>query len=137
MSRKGIYYPGTTYSQRRALFEEWEAKQNVREACEAVRVSESTYYYWKARYEEAGNEGLKACKKPGPRKGMVLGEGLQRQVVELKQSHPAWGKQRIADEVNKGHQWVKVISPNSVRRILEEKGLWVQGEEAGKKTSRP
>ena len=137
MSRKGIYYPQTTYSQRRALFEEWEAKQNVREACEAVRVSESTYYYWKMRYEEAGNEGLKECKKPGPRKGMVLGEGLQRQVVELKQSHPEWGKQRIADEVNKGQQWVKVISPNSVRRILEEKGLWVKGEEVGKKTSRP
>ncbi len=35
-----------------------------------------------------------------------------------------WGKQRIADELAKANTWVPVISPNTVKRILQDAGLW-------------
>jgi hypothetical protein len=49
---------------------------------------------------------------------------IQEKVVAMKKAHPEWGKQRIADELAKGNSWVPLVSVNTVRRILQEKGLW-------------
>ncbi len=40
-------------------------------------------------------------------------------------SHPAWGQQRLADELAKANGWVPLVSPNTVTRILRDAGLWV------------
>ncbi len=57
----------------------------------------------------------------------------QEKVVTMKKAHPEWGKQRIADELAKGNSWVPLVSVNTVRRILQEKGLWEEEVEAAKK----
>ena len=49
---------------------------------------------------------------------------VEEQVVKLRREHPEWGKKRIADELAKANNWVPVVSPNTVRRILEDAGLW-------------
>jgi transposase len=118
MSKQRVYYPRTTYSQRRLLFQVWEEEQNVAEACRQARVAESTFYYWKPRFEAGGYEGLKETKKSGPAKGMC---------------NPKWGKQRIAHELAKKNNWVPLVSANTVRRILQEKGLWAGMGKAGAK----
>jgi hypothetical protein len=38
--------------------------------------------------------------------------------------HPGWGKRRIADELAKGNNYVPLVSPNTVKRILHDAGLW-------------
>jgi hypothetical protein len=43
------------------------------------------------------------------------------------------GKRRIADELAKANNWVPVVSPNTIRRILEEAGLWKPDNEEQKK----
>jgi len=136
MEKQRIYYPRTTYSQRRTLFEKWEATRNINAACEAAHTSRRTFYYWKARFEEQGYEGLKEVRKPGPAKGIRVSPEIQEKVEAMKKAHPNWGKQRIADELAKANSWVPLVSVNTVRRILQEKGLWERvTEEAEKKST--
>ena len=135
MSKQRIYYPRTTYSQRQLLFQVWEETQDVSAACRQARISESTFYYWKPRYEAGGYEALQEVNKPGPSKGMWVSAEIQEKAVGMKKAHPGWGKQRIADELAKGNSWVPLVSVNTVRRILQEKGLWEEGVEAAEKKS--
>ena len=44
------------------------------------------------------------------------------------------GEKRIAQELAKKNSWVPVISPNTVKRVLEEAGLWERVEEEVKKS---
>ena len=59
------------------------------------------------------------------------------QVVGLRKEHPTWGKRRIADALAKGNNWVPLVgSPlgaNTVKRILQDAGLWLQAESEAKK----
>lgn len=135
MTKKRIYYPKTTFSQRQLLFQVWEETQNVAEACRQARTSESTFYYWRERFERGGYEALREFAKTGPARGIQVAAQVQEKVVALKKSHPGWGKRRIADELAKENGWVPLISPNAVRRILVEKGLWLKAEDRAKKKS--
>ena len=134
MKKQRIYYPRTTFSQRQLLFQAWEETQDVGEACQRAQVSESTFYYWKARFESEGYEGLKEVKKSGPARGIQVAESTQAKVVALKKEHPEWGKRRIADELAKENSWVPLISVNAVRRILVENDLWPEVGNEEKKT---
>ena len=133
MSKQRIYYPRTTYSQRKLLFQVWQETQDVAEACRQARTSESTFYYWKPRFEANGYEGLKEVKRPGPAIGIKIATAIQGKVVEMKEANPEWGKQRIADELAKRNSWVPLVSANTVRRILKEKGLWKEVVKEGEK----
>ena len=43
-------------------------------------------------------------------------------------AHSKWGRRRIADEIAKANNWVPLVSPSSVRRILEQAGLLPEAE---------
>mgnify|MGYP003497487798 FL=1 len=133
MSKQHILYPKTTYSQRKLLFEIWEETGDVADACRRAHVSQGTYYYWRERFKENGYEGLQKTKKTGPEKGVLIEEGIKTDVVRLKKENEGWGKRRIADELAKNNGWVSVISPNTVREILREKGMWSEIVSASKK----
>lgn len=134
MKKKRIYYPRTTASQRKKLFEVWEETQDVGAACRAARVSERTFYNWKARFEADGYEALEKFEPAGPTGGSRLSKKVQGQVIDLKKDHPKWGRRRIADEIAKENNWVPLVSPSSVQRILEQAGLLPDPEETKKKS---
>ena len=52
----------------------------------------------------------------------------------MREEHPDWGKQRIADELMKSNDWCPVISASTVYRILVKKGL--VGTDKGDKKKR-
>lgn len=133
MKKKRIYYPRTTASQRKKLFEEWEESGDVGAACRAARVSERTFYNWKPRFEAGGYEALKKFKSAGPTPGSRIPKNVQHKVVELKKAHSKWGRRRIADEIAKENKWVPLVSASSVKRILEQAGLLPEPEAAKKK----
>ncbi len=135
MKEKRIYYPRTTASQRKKLFEVWAESNDVGAACRAVRVSERTFYNWKPRFEEGGYEGLEKFKPAGPKTGSRIPKDVQQKVIELKEGHAGWGRRRIADEIAKENNWVPLVSPSSVKRILEQAELLPEREEAKKKGS--
>ncbi len=124
MTEKRIAYPRTTPSQRRQLFEIWQQTGNARAACRQARVSEGTFYYWKPRFESGGKAALEDFKSHAPLSPACCDEERKQRVIRLKETHPKWGKRRIADELAKANGWVPLVSPNTVRRILVDAGLW-------------
>jgi hypothetical protein len=73
--------------------------------------------------------GLETYEKTGVPKGTgrVAGE-VETKVLELHDQHAEWGKQRLVNEIAKANNWVALVSPNTVRRILEDAGLWQPGK---------
>lgn len=133
MTAKRIHYPRTTGQQRRRLFELWEETGNISEACRKAHVGRGTFYYWKPRFDKEGYEGLAEFESHAPDNPARIEPEVEQAVTELKQAHPDWGKKRIAQELAKSNNWVPLVSPNTVKRILTEAGLWTRVEEAVKK----
>jgi len=127
MSPKRTYYGFTTAQQRKLLFETWEATGSVTGACHKARVSRGLYYYWKPRFEEQGYAGLEEFESRAAHKLRRKAESVEQRVIELRRRNPDWGKARLAQELAKANNWVPVLSPNTVRRILREAGLWPEG----------
>ena len=133
MSQEHTYFRFTTEQQRKLLFEEWEKTGNVTEACRRAHVGRATFYYWKPRFDEHGYAGLAEFESRVAHKLNHKDETIERRVIELRQAHGDWGKFRIADEMAKENNWVPVISPNTVRRILQEADMWPEQPKPGRK----
>jgi hypothetical protein len=136
MTAKHIHFPFTTAQQRKLLFETWEATGNVTEACRKAHVGRGTFYYWKPRFVEQGYAGLEEFASRAPIEPNRTPSAIEDKVIALRQANPEWGKRRIADELAKGNNWEPLVSPNTVRRILEDAGLWKtveagEGEKGG------
>jgi transposase len=136
MSPKRIYFRPATAHQRRLLFETWEAIGSVTKACERARVSRSTFYYWKPRFEKEGYSGLEQNRSHARKNTSRKGKEVEEQVIAMYQAHPDWGKKRIEQEMAKENNWVPVVSLNTVRRILQEAKLWTSSREGKKSRGR-
>ena len=135
MKATHVYFPPTTPQQRKLLFETWEQTGNITTACRKAHVGRATFYYWRSRFEKDGYAGLENYEKLGVPKGTgrVAAE-VEAKILEMHGEHGEWGKHRLANEMAKANNWVPLISPNTVRRILEEAGMWHPGEKRAKKT---
>jgi transposase len=122
---KRPYDRPTTADQRKRLFAVHEETNSVRRAAVAAHVGVGTYYYWRKRFEEGGYPALA---QPGSHRPHTFARQLPasvgQEVLAAKREHPAWGKQRIADELTRANQWVPLASRGTVRRILVDAGLW-------------
>lgn len=134
MSPKRTYYGFTTSQQRKLLFETWEATGSIDEACRKARVSQRFFYYRKPRFEKDGYPGLEEFKSRVAHKLGTKPPEVEAKVIELRRQNPDWGKARIAHEMAKANNWVALVSPNTVKRILQDADLWPE-EGAGKKRS--
>ncbi|MHC5062146.1 MAG: helix-turn-helix domain-containing protein [Planctomycetota bacterium] len=128
-----IHYRRTTAPQRKLLFEKWEEIGNVSEACRTAHVGRGTFYYWQARFEKEGYAGLEEFEDHAPSSPNRIEDEVEQAVIKIKQEHREWGKKRIAHELAKKNNWVPVVSPNTVKRVLQEAGLWAKVEEEVKK----
>jgi transposase len=130
------YSPLTTPPQRRLLFETWQATGDVEQACRVAHVSRRTFYYWKPRFLAEGYAGLERFGSHAPQHPHRTGPAVVAQVIALKQEQPVWGKQRLAEELAKAQGWVPLVSPNTVKRILRDAGLWPEPALPAKKGGR-
>jgi transposase len=93
-----------------------------------------TFYHWKERFEQQGYAGLEQPHSHRPKKfARQKPQAIVDEVIAMRKDHPDWGKQRIAHEIAKAHNWVPVVSHNTVKRILSAAELWNTPSE-GKKT---
>ena len=130
---KRIHFPLTTAQQRRLLFETWQATGDVALACRMAHVGRRTFYSWKPRFLAGGYPALDQFASRAPKRTRRTPDPIAQQVIALRQQHPAWGKQRLADELAKANDWIPLVSPNTVKRILRDAGLWTTAPLAGKK----
>jgi transposase len=133
MAQKRVHFPMTTAQQRRLLFETWEATGDVALACRTAHVGRSTFYYWKPRFTAAGYAALDEFASRAPQHTRRLDSTIEQAVIALRRDHPDWGKDRIADELAKANGWVPIVSPNTVRRMLRDAGLWQPPAASAKK----
>jgi transposase len=133
MAQQRIHFPMTTAQQRRLLFTTWEATGDVALACRTAHMGRATFYYWKPRFTAGGYAALEAFASRVPQRTRRLDATIEQAVIALRQQHPTWGKHRIADELAKAHGWVSIVSPNTVRRILRDAGVWDAPTAAAKK----
>lgn len=134
MTPTNVYYPPTTAQQRKLLFETWEQSGNVTTACQKAHVGRTTFYLWKPRFEKDGYVGLETCEQNGVPKGTGrIAAEVEAEILELHDQHAEWGKHRITHEIAKVNNWVPLVSPNTVRRVLEDAGLWKPEESRVKK----
>jgi transposase len=132
-----IHFPLTTSQQRRLLFQTWEATGDVEEACRTAHVGRRTFYAWKPRFIAGSYAALEHFASRAPKKTRRTPAAVEQQVITLRQTHPAWGKQRIADELAKANNWVALVSPATVKRILRDASLWPIPATAAKKGASP
>jgi len=135
MSPKRTYFGFSTPQQRKLLFETWEATGNVPEACRKARVSVGLFYYWKPRFDQHGYAGLEEFESRVAHKLNYKDAAIEQKVIDMRRENPDWGKARIAQELAKANNWVPLVSPNTVKRILQDAGLWP--ESGSKKKRRP
>ena len=135
MSPKRTYFGFSTPQQRKLLFETWESTGSVTTACREARVSRGLFYYWKARFEQYGYAGLEEFESRVAHKLNYKSAEIEQQVIEMRRQHPDWGKARIAQEMAKANNWVPLVSPNTVKRILQDADLWPESAAGRKKTS--
>ncbi len=114
--------------QRRFLFEVWEKTGDVKEACRQARVSLRTFYYWKPRFQAGGYAALDKTLSHAPKNPNRISRQLETQIISLKEQNPAWGKMRIAKTISQLHNNAETVSPNTVRRVLMDAGLWSSAE---------
>jgi len=134
MKAKRVYYPPTTPQQRKLLFEIWEQTHNVTAACRKAHVGRTTFYHWKPHFDQEGYGGLEHYEKVGVPKGTGrVATEVETKVLDLHGQHADWGKHRLVNEIAKANNWVPLLSPNTVRRILEDAGMWKPGEKGIKK----
>lgn len=117
------HFPRTTPSQRRLLFETWQATGDVAHACQVAHVGQRTFYYWKPRFLAGGHPALEQFGSQVPHQPHRTAPAVIAQVIALRQEQPEWGKRRLAAELAKAHGWVPLVSPSTVQRILRAAGL--------------
>jgi len=137
MTQNHVHFPRTTPAQRKLLFETWEATGSVPAACQVAHVGRGTFYYWKSRFDVGSYPALVEFADHAPHTHAHIADELAQQVLSLRQHHPSWGKRRISDEVAKGNNWEPLVSPNTVKRILSDAGLWSGLARAAGKKKRP
>lgn len=124
MSPKRTYFGFSTSQQRKLLFETWEATGSIQQACQTARLSRRTFYYWKPRFDEYGYAGLEEFASRVAHKLNYKSAEIAQRVTDMRREHPDWGKARIAQEMAKANNWVPLLSPNTVKRILRDAELW-------------
>jgi hypothetical protein len=89
---------------------------------------------WKPRFDKDGYAGLETYEKTGVPKGTGrIAAEVEAEVLDLHDQHADWGKHRVSHEIAKANNWVPLVSPNTVRRVLEGAGLWKPEESRVKK----
>jgi transposase len=131
------HFPRTTPSQRRLLFETWEATGDVAHACQVAHVGQRTFYYWKPRFLAGGYPALQQFASQAPHHPHRTAPAVVAQVIALGHEQPAWGTRRLAAELTKAHGWVPLVSPSTVKRILRAAGLWPTPVTPAKRGGRP
>lgn len=133
MDKKRTYFPATPAQQRCLLFAAWEATGERDAVCRRAHVSQGAFYTWKPRIEAGGYAALAEPSSRAAKDPHQTPPEKEAPALEMRRPYPEWGKRRITDELVNGNHWGPLVSPNTVKRILQDAGLWPEAEPTAKK----
>jgi transposase InsO family protein len=117
---------------RLSVLELAEALGNVSEACRRRGISHTQFYEYKLRFQTHGMEGLKDLPPVHKSHPMSTPKEVQEKILALSLSQPAWGCNRISDQLKL--EGISVSAP-TVQNILNRSGVgsrferWLKLEE--------
>ena len=110
---------------RLSVLELAEALGNVSEACRRRGISRTQFYEYKRRFQTHGIEGLKDLPPVHKSHPMATPEEVRQKIVRMSLSHPAYGCNRISDQLRL--EGVSVSAP-TIQSILNKEGLGTRYE---------
>jgi transposase InsO family protein len=111
------------------LFRRAEELGSVSEACREAGVSRSAYYQLRDRFRRYGADGLHPKhRKARPGRPPELDAAVERRILAEALAQPAWGPQRISDQL--GMRGIRV-APSTVYRCLRRQGLGTRQQRFG------
>jgi transposase InsO family protein len=111
------------------LFRRAEELGNVSSACREAGVSRSAYYQLRKRFQQYGTDGLHPKHRKGrPGRPPELEAVIERRILAEALAQPAWGPQRISDQL--GMRGIRV-APSTVYRALRRHGLGTRPQRFG------
>ena len=117
------------HAQRLRLFRRAAELGNVSQACREAGVSRSYYYSLQGRLRRYGPEGLHPKHRRGrPGRPPTLDAVVERRVIAEALAQPAWGPQRISDQLALRGIYV---AASTVYRALKRHGLGTRMERFG------
>ena len=93
---------------------------NVSRACKIMGYSRDSFYRFRELYNEHGAEGLREISRRKPVEANRVAPEIEAAVVQYAQDNPAFGQQRVSNELKKQG---KFVSPGGVRSIWLRHGL--------------
>jgi transposase len=111
---------------RMSVLELAEALGNVSEACRRRGISRTQFYEYKRRFQTHGIKGLKDLPPVHKSHPMTTPKEVRQRIVEMSLSHPAYGCNRISDQL-KLQGKISVSAP-TVQNILNKEGLGTRYE---------
>jgi transposase InsO family protein len=111
--------------QRLSVLELAEALGNVSEACRRRSISRTQFYEYKRRFQTHGIEGLLDLPPVHKSHPMTTPKEVQEKIVTLSLAHPAWGCNRVSDQLKL--EGISVSAP-TVQNVLNREGLGTRYE---------
>jgi transposase len=111
------------------LFRRAQELGNVSRACRELGVSRSFYYALRGRFQRYGPDGLHPKRRRGrPGRPPQLDAAHERRVIAEALAQPAWGPQRLADQLAlRGLR----VAPSTIYRALRRHRLGTRRERFG------
>ena len=130
--KKRVYYRPTTPQQRKLMMRVYQETRSVTKACQAAKVSRSTFYRWHGRFQEQGEAALETLLSRAPhRRPRQIPEELAQRALELKKANPSWGLRSVANRICQEHGYRRVISHEGVSSVWKRQRLASQPPEEG------
>jgi putative transposase len=116
----------TRQARQRLKMLQWyeEHDQNVSLTCRRFGFSRDTFYRWWRRYQRAGPRGLEdRSRRPHRMRQPTWSTELAQAVLQLRQEHPRWGKDKLVVLLRQADWRVSTSMVGRILRHLKARGL--------------
>lgn len=108
-------------------------KYGVRRVCEKVGIHFTTWYEWKKRFQQGGEETLSPQRKKDSGRRGEIPEWKRKEVLAEKEENPGYGPSQIRNQLRRRGF---TISTWTIRQILQEAGYEVKSRTEKKQWQR-